>query len=59
MDDAIDGILSLAILISMFRKRTLTGVVAVENVAVAQRAIGIRNARVSELHSRRLRVLRI
>ncbi len=59
MDDAIDGILSLAILISMFRKGTLTGVVAVENVAVAQRAIGINNARVFELHSRRLRVLRI
>lgn len=54
MDDAIDRILSLAILISMFYKGTLIGVVAVENVAVAQKAIGINNARVFELHSRQL-----
>ena len=46
MADAVDGILSLAVLVSMFRKRTWTGVVAVENVTVAQRAIGMTNARV-------------
>ena len=48
MADAVDGILSLAVLVFMFRKRTLTGVVDVENVTATQRAIGMKNARVSD-----------